>query len=192
MDDMKTLEYVVLVGQFLGELQVLDEKGQPESVAAVRRGFHLLQHHPRLSQILRECQVTTRTQDILSAVPGSDLDLERLVDSGDVLTFSATGSLTLATADFRLTPSGVSGGLDESTATFRIRGTLGNEIEVDEKVFWVWVYSSTCPSIDKTCELVANLVPNTSSDEVRISVLSALPALLRNGCIQVDSALVID
>lgn len=181
------MSYPILVGQYVGLLDIADSNDGIKKVAAIRSGLGLGQFEARTASLLTALDHGNR-HEVNDIYPEASRDLEDLIGSG--LALDANFPDTIDPEKVRLVPRGVSMGLDEESLDFRLQGSAS--VLVPELVFWAWVYGSTCSSLRQTGELVSALHPDADAATVVDLVKDHLVRMHQSGCIALDAALTTD
>ncbi len=184
--------WVVLLGDLLGLVSVDDELAAdaPRELCLLRQGAQTMALPPSAINVLRFLQSPRRVSELQHTLERSvepDLPtLEDLVGEGLAILLP-NPKIEVRFQDLRLQPRGASLGSVLGGKLFRL-GTTEYELPVDPLTFWVWVWSSTQPSLGSACRLVADL-EEVDLAEVQEAVADLLLGLIRAGVATLDVAL---
>lgn len=178
------MSYPILVGQFIGLLDIADPNGDVTSVSAIRSGVGLAQLDARNAPLLAALDKGLR-EEASHLYPEALIDLDDLLSSG--LAVDADIPDDIDPEKIRLIPRGTSLGLDEASLDFRLQASTS--VLIPELVFWAWVYGSTCSSLKQTAELVSVLHPSADASAVIDLFKQHIIPLHRSGCLALDAAL---
>ncbi len=175
----KDRTHAVVVGQVLGRVLTSGENDTFVEVCALRQGYGVIELAPDAAALLERHGTAAPFQD--------DENTRRLVDAGVLLAFAATERID--TEGLRVLASGSADGLDDATVSFRLRGPGGRTTNVSETVYWTWAYSTTSASVRQAAQIVAQLLPGRSAEDIVTEFEVALPALVLASCVTLDRAL---
>lgn len=179
------LSYRVLVGQFLGALNIIDGDGNAAVVVAVRSGLQVMQMDARTAPLLAALDQGLR-EEPSSFYPEAVEDLDSLSNSGLVIDLEDPDFFD--PAKFRIIPMGSGRGFDDELGDFKLHGN--RSVAVPELAYWAWAYGSTCSSVTQLAELVAKLHPNAGAGDVVQEIQRTIASLHRSGCARIDAALI--